>query len=103
MLFIANETFHIRIDDPIAQAKTQLLARNLNNLELVGIGEVVQGESGGSGKGSKAGSSKEVSLDLILGGSRFDLHLGLNGPDVGLSVLIDGNSSLDSGTVFLRK
>lgn len=68
---------------------------------MVRVGKVGQGNSGGSGKGDKAGSGEEVSLDLFLGRGRFDLHLGLNGPNVGLSVLIDGNSSLDNGSTAL--
>ncbi len=68
------------------------------NLELVGIGKVGKGNSGNTGKGGKSGTGKQVSLDLFFGRSGFDLHLGLNGPNVGLSVLIDGNSTFDGDT-----
>ena len=73
---------------------------------MVRVGKVGQGNSGGSGKGNKAGSGEEVSLDLFLSRGGFDLHFGLNGPNVGLSVLIDGNSSLNdrsTGLVFGEK
>jgi len=74
------------------------------SLELVRIGEVVQGESSDSGKGNQTNSGGEVSLDLVLSGGGVDLHLWLNGPDVGFSVLVYGDTSLTTGwTIVLGK
>jgi hypothetical protein len=74
-----------------------------NSLELVGIGEVRQSESGGSGKGYQTDGSGKVSLDFVLSGGGVDLHLGLDGPDIGFSVLIDGDTSLGGGIIVLGK
>ena len=65
---------------------------------MVRIGKVGKGNSGNTSESNKSGTGKQISLDLIFGRSGFDLHLGLNGPDVGLSVLIDGNSTFDGDT-----
>lgn len=73
------------------------------DLELVGIGEVGECDSGGTGEGDQTGSGDEGGLGLFLGAGGFDLHLGFDRPDVGLSVLINGNTTLDGCLVVLGK
>ena len=67
-------------------------------LELVGIGQV--GENGGGGHDANGQSScgKECVLCLFFVGLVFNLHLGFESPNVGLSVLVDRNTTLNKGT-----
>jgi len=68
-------------------------------LELIGIREVGQGKSRSTPEGNEAHAGDEVSLDLVLVGCRLDLHLRFDGPDIGLSVLVNRDTTF--GTVVV--
>ena len=70
-----------------------------NALELVRVGQVGKDESGSDGKCSKTSTGSKGGCRLLFTALGRNFHLWLNGPDVGLSVLVHRNTSLDTAGI----
>lgn len=64
------------------------------SLELVRVGEIAEHTGGNDGECTEAGHGGKDASGLLLAALVLDLHLRLNGPDVGLSVLVHRHTSL---------
>ena len=80
-----------KMSTPVIQA-TNLLQKHL---ELVGIGQVGQGDTGKNGKCGETSSSNQGVASLFFAALRWDFHFWLDGPNVGFSILVDWYSSFN--------